>query len=402
MPFPAISRISFGIFGANIPALIRAVIAIMWYGIQTYLASVALVVITLQVDPSARPLVKASFLGLSILGWIAFLALSMIQLLILAYGMEMVRKFQNLAGPIIWLVMMALAVWIFVLTKGHIKLSPPNALSGGAMTIAMMGAIVLTLSNYGALMLNFADFARFAPSRRSITRGNLLGLPLNFTAFVAVSVIVTAGTYTLFGKAITNPVDILSHVQNKLLLVLGAVLFAVATIGVNIVANFVSPAYDLSNVAPKYIDFRRGGIISAIIALVILPWKLYGNAFAIIYVNGVFGAFLGPLFGIIVTDYWLVRRGRVNVPELYTTDASGAYHYSRGVNPKALVAFFPASLFAALFALLPALRHFAEISWLVGAVIGSATYFMISDRKKNYRDVSGAEVADVTAAVDIR
>src|SRR5215208_7176435 len=329
VPF-VFSRFSFGVLGANIPALIRAIIAIAWYGIQTYLASVAINVLLLKLAPGLGPLSETSFLGLSYLGWISFVSLWFVQLSILTRGIETVRRYQDWAGPIIWVVMLLLAVWLFVQAGGISLTQSIKPLSTGK-TIRTMGAgAVLTIATYATLMLNFCDFSRFTPSRRSITVGNLLGLPINGTAFAVVADVVTAGTIQVFGKAITDPAEIIAQVPNPVVLVVGALLFATATIGVNIVANFVSPAYDLANVWPKRINFQRGGMISAVVAVLVLPWNLYSNPIAINYFLGGLGAVLGPLFGIMMVDYYFVRRGRVVIEDLYRANPSGSYYYRRG------------------------------------------------------------------------
>lgn len=401
VPFPVMARISFGVHGAQIPALIRAVIAIAWYGVQTYLASLAVVVLALRIEPSLLPLTQDSVLGLSTLGWICFLGLWALQLAILSFGMEIIRRFQDYAGPVVWIVMLGMAVWMLVLADGRIAWNPPNALTGSAMWWEMLGAAGLTISIYGTLMLNFCDFSRFAPDRKSVVRGNFWGLPVNFTAFALVSITVTAGAYTLFGEIITDPAEIIAKVPNTFVLVLGAVMFALATVGVNIVANFVSPAYDLANVAPKHIDFRRGGIISAVLAVVVLPWNLYNSPAMIDYFLGGLGALLGPLFGVIIVDYWLLRRSKINVPDLYTASPDGEYAYRRGFNPRALAAFVPASVVAFAVALLPVFKTLSAFSWFVGALLAGLVYYLVADRTRQFTDVSGEALQQSTVAEGI-
>ena len=401
VPFPVMARISFGVHGAQIPALIRAVIAIAWYGIQTYLASIAVMVLALRIDPALLPMTQDSILGLSSLGWICFVGLWVVQLVILSFGMEIIRKFQDWAGPIVWIIMLVLAVWVMVLAGGQIAWNPPNVLSGSAMWWEMLGAAGLTISTYGTLMLNFCDFSRFAPNTRSVIRGNFWGLPVNFTAFAMVSIIVTAGSYTLFGEIITDPAKIIAKVPNTFVLVVGAVMFAFATIGVNIVANFVSPAYDLANLAPKYINFRRGGIISAVLAVVVLPWNLYNSPTTVNYFLGGLGALLGPLFGVIIVDYWLLRRQKVNVPDLYSDAPDADYAYRRGINPRALIAFLPAAAIAIVLALAPTFEVLSAFSWVVGAVLAGVVYYLVADRNRTYTDVSGGHLAQNTIASGI-
>ncbi len=390
VPFPVLARLSFGVFGANLPALVRAIVAIFWYGIQTWLASVALVVLLLRVFPGLESLTENSILGLSTLGWSAFLFLWAVQLVVFRRGMETVRRFVDWAGPAIWVVMLALTAWIVWKARGDISLNiSSKQLSGNDALVQFLAAISLTVTYFSALMLNFCDFSRFAPSKRAVTVGNFWGLPVNFLAFAVVSVVTTAGGIVVFGEAIFDPVELVGRIDNTAAVLLGAVTFAVATIGINIVANFVSPCYDLANIAPKYIDFKRAGTITAVAALVVLPWKVFANPVAVNLFLGGLGAFLGPLFAIMMVDYYLIRRGVVVIEDLYSVDPDGAYSYRKGWNPKALYAFVPSSAIAALvaFGSTDQLRGYAPFSWFqgwapfswfIGAGIAAVVYYAIS------------------------
>jgi NCS1 family nucleobase:cation symporter-1 len=378
VPFPVVARISFGTFGANLPALIRAIIAIFWYGIQTYLASVAITLLVLTIDPSLKPLTEHGFLGLHALGWICFIALWTAQALILTRGMESIRKFQDWCGPAIWVVMIALAVWI--LAAGHWNISftsSPKQLSTGEQIRQWFGAAGLILATYGTLMLNFCDFSRNAPDQKTVRRGNFWGLPINSTAFALLSVVVTAGSMQVFGEAITDPAELLSKVHNTPVLIVGALTFAIATMGVNIVANFVSPAYDLANIWPKRITFTIGGMISAVAALCVLPWKLYSSPTVVNYFLGGLGAFLGPLFGIMIVDYYLIRRGKVDVAQLFVDGGI----YPR-VNPRAFVTFFPTAALAAVIALVPFFAPAAPYSWFIGTASSALLYYAVSRKHR--------------------
>ncbi|MDT7801177.1 MAG: nucleobase:cation symporter, family [Actinomycetota bacterium] len=378
VPFPVVARLSFGTFGANLPALIRAIIAIFWYGIQTYLASVAITLLVLAIDPGLKPLTEHGFLGLHALGWICFIALWAAQALILTRGMESIRKFQDYAGPAIWVVMIALAVWILAAAHWNISFtSSPKQLSTGEQIRQWFGAAGLILATYGTLMLNFCDFSRNAPDQKTVRRGNFWGLPINSTAFALLSVVVTAGSMQVFGEAITDPAELLSKVHNTPVLIVGALTFAVATMGVNIVANFVSPAYDLANIWPKRITFTIGGMISAVAALCVLPWKLYSSPAVVNYFLGGLGAFLGPLFGIMIVDYYLIRRGKVDVAQLFVDGGI----YPR-VNPRALVTFFPTAALAAVIALVPFFAPAAPYSWFIGTASSALLYFAVSRNRR--------------------
>lgn len=380
VPYAVFARVSFGVFGSNLPALIRAAIAIFWYGIQTWLASVALIVLTLKIAPGLTPMTKSSFLGLSLLGWIAFLLLWAIQLLLFRSGLETVRRFADWSGPAIWVVMLALTVSMVVKAAGHIHLSlGAKNLGFGTGLHQFFAAAALTVASFSTLMLNFCDFARFAPSRRAVRRGNFWGLPVNFTAFALASVLTTTSAVAVYGTAIFDPVQLVARIGNTWIVLLGAVTFAVATIGINVVANFVSPVYDLSNLAPRHINYTRGAIITAVLSAIILPWKMFDSPVAVNYLMGALAAFLGPLFGIIMADYQWFRKGQVNLNDLYRTD--GEYSYRKGWNPKALAAFIPAAAISAVLALVPAFSQIAPFSWFIGAGLGAALYLAIARRK---------------------
>ncbi|MGY2746791.1 NCS1 family nucleobase:cation symporter-1 [Arthrobacter sp. UYCu723] len=376
VPFPVMARISFGIWGANIPALIRAVIAICWYGIQTYLASMAVVVLLLRIDPDLQQWQNQSFLGLSLLGWACFILLWILQLLVITRGMEAVRRFQDWAGPIVWAVMLGMAVWLFAMAGWNIPmdLSIKPMAGGDAFRGVLTGAFLL-VATYATMLLNYCDFTRFAKSARSVVRGNFWGIPVNFAAFAAISITMTIGTVVVFGEAITDPALILARVPDTTVLVIGAVMFIVATIGVNVVLNFVSPAYDLANVWPKHINFRRGGIISAVLALLVMPWNLYSNPVVVNYFLGGLGAFLGPLFGIMAADYFLINRGVINIKDLYRSDETGEYFFRKGFNPKAIAVFVPTAILAAIMALVPGLESVAAFAWPAGLVTAGVGYF---------------------------
>ena len=390
VPFPVIARISFGVYGANLAALIRAIIAIAWYGIQTWLASQAVVVLLISAWPGLEEYTTGGFAGLSPLGWIAFLALWFLQLLVIRRGMETVRRFQDWAGPAIWVVMFVLAAWIVVEAGSDFSLDlTTRTLEPGAAVHAFFAAIALTITYFSTLLLNFCDFSRFAPDRRTVVLGNFWGLPVNFLGFALVTVAVTAGSIAVFGEAITDPVEIVARIDNVWVTVIGAVTFVIATIGINVVANFVSASYDLANVAPRFIDFRRGGLISAVVAAMITPWHLYDSPIAIQYFLGGLGALLGPLFGVIFVDYFLVRRQRIAVDELYLDDPRSRYYYRRGWNPKALLAGTPAAAVALVIALYKPLVDWAPFSWFVGVALAGILYYVITDR-----DLRQQELAD--------
>ncbi|GAA1784252.1 NCS1 family nucleobase:cation symporter-1 [Pseudarthrobacter sulfonivorans] len=393
VPFPVMSRISFGIRGAQLASLLRGAVAVAWFGIQTFLASVVLRVMLVAMVPSLHGLDTNSILGLSTLGWIAFASLWIVQLVIVSFGMEMIRKYEAFAGPVILLTMVLLAAWVFIEAKGAIQWTGIRGLEGGEMWRTIFAGGALWVSIYGTFVLNFCDFTRSAVSKKSIVRGNFWGIPINMLLFGAIVVVLAGGQYKINGTIIETPSDIVESIPNTLFLVLACLAILILTIAVNLMANFVAPVYALTNLFPKHLDFRKAAWVSGTIGLLILPWNLYNNPLVIVYFLGGLGALLGPLFGVVMADYWLLRRGKVNVPELYSESPAGAYFYKKGVNPKAIIALLPASAVAILIAFVPALEAAAPFAWFFGAGLGALTYYLIADRAQQFDDVDGEAIA---------
>ncbi|KHL03890.1 nitrate reductase [Sinomonas humi] len=396
VPYPVIARISFGTLGANLPALIRALVAIAWYGIQTWLASRAVIVIALKLWPDLKGLTGNNFLGESTLGWLGFLLMWGLQLFLLRHGMETIRRFQDWAGPAVWGVMALLVLYILVNAGWSLSLDLPGGTPQWGLGQAFAAAVALTVTYFSTLLLNFCDFSRFAPTRRAVRTANLWGLPVNFMAFSVVSVIVTAGTFKVYGQHIYDPVDIVSRINSLWALLLGAVTFAVATLGINVVANFVSPAYDLSNVWPSRIDFKRGGLGAAVVALVITPWNLFNSPVVVNLFLGGLGALLGPLFGIIMTDYYVLRRQHVVVRDLFRDE--GCYTYKRGWNPKAVFSFVASAAPAVVVALVPVFGAVAPFSWFVGAIVAALVHYAISRHDRSLVESIAVAVAEASAS----
>ena len=396
VPFPVMSRVSFGTRGAQIPALIRGGVAIVWFGIQTYLASMVLDLLLLMLMPSLAPLAQNSLLGLSLLGWISFSILWVIQVIIACYGMEAVRKYEAFAGPIILVTFVVLGGWVFYSAGGSLRWTPPTPLTGTAMWLQILGGASLWVAIYGTFVLNFCDFTRGAKSRQAVVMGNFWGLPINMLFFGIIVVILTGGQLAIDGTLIQSPTDIVQKIPNKFFLVLASLSLLILTIGVNLMANFVAPSFALANLMPHYLNFRRAAIVSAVIGFVILPWNLYSSPIVIVYFLGGLGAFLGPLFGIVMADYWLIRRQHVDVPKLYTHDPAGPYHYVNGINPNAIKALIPSALISLFFAFLPALHALSQFSWFIAAALGSIFYYVIAPKGLTYTDRDGEAIGVAT------
>ena len=396
VPFPVMSRVSFGTRGAQIPALIRGGVAIVWFGIQTYLASMVLDVLLIAMMPSLEPLSQSFVLGLSVLGWISFTILWFIQVVIAIYGMEAVRKYEAFAGPVILVTFLSLAAWVFYSAGGQLVWAPENALTGGAMWSQILGGASLWVAIYGTFVLNFCDFTRGAQSKDAIVKGNFWGLPINMLVFGIVVVIMTGGQLAIDGTLITSATDIVNKIPNTFLLVLGSLSLLILTIGVNLMANFVAPSFALANLMPHYLNFSRAAVVSAVIGFVILPWNLYSSPIVIVYFLGGLGALLGPLFGIVMADYWLIRHQHIDVPTLYTKDPAGPYHYVNGINPVAIKALVPSALISLVFAFLPALQSVSQFSWFIAAGLGALFYYVLAPKGLTYTDRDGETIAVAT------
>ncbi len=390
VPYPVICRSVFGVLGANIPAIIRGLIAVAWYGIQTFLASAALDVVLIKLFPSLAPYAVVAdygFAGLSALGWVSFLTLWVLQACVFWRGMESIRRFIDFCGPAVYVVMFLLcgyliskAGWSAIdLTLGDVTHT------GWSSVPVMLGAIALVVSYFSGPMLNFGDFSRYGKSFGAVKKGNFLGLPFNFLVFSLLVVITASLTLPVYGELITDPVETVARIDSTFAIVLGALTFAIATIGINIVANFISPAFDFSNVSPQKISWRAGGMIAAVGSILITPWNLYNNPEVIHYTLETLGAFIGPLFGILIADYYLVRKQKVIVDDLFTMSEKGAYWYSKGYNPAAVVATVVGAAVAmtpVLFNNAPGMGTAAQYSWFIGCGLGFVVYYLLATRTR--------------------
>ncbi len=388
VPYPVVSRISFGVKGANIPAIIRGAIAVAWYGVQTYLAAASLNVVLLKLWPELAPLADTAvhgFLGLSALGYVSYAILWVLQAIVFWRGMDSIRKFIDFCGPAVYVVMFILCGYLLYRAGWNVNLNlSGKELTGWATVGTMVSAIALVVSYFSGPMLNFGDFSRYCATFKQVKRGNFWGLPVNFLVFSLLTVLTAAATVPVFGELITDPVHTVAKIDNTFAIVLGALTFTIATIGINIVANFISPAFDFSNVNPKKISWRMGGMIAAVGSILLTPWNWYSNDEAIHYTLGVLGALIGPLFGILIADFYLIRKQKVVVDDLFTMDAKGEYHYAGGYNVVAIVALIASGVLSIGTVVLPKLVGVAtwlsDYSWFIGCGAGFALYYVLARR----------------------
>ena len=380
IPFPVMARVSMGVRGANFPAVLRAIVAIFWYGAQTYFASTAVALLLRQFFPDTA----ATMLGMTALDWISFLIVWGFQVALFMRGIDMISKFLNFAGVFVYVIMIALTVVMFVSAGGTDLIAEIGTIFTGIgdYTGSGLGAwftVVGTMIAYfAAVVINYGDFSRFVKSEEDMKKGNLLGLPLNIAFFSLIALIITAGTVAVFGESITNPTDIIDAVGSLPLTVVAAIAFFFATVGINLVANFIPPAYDLANLSPSRIDFKVGGLITSGFALVIGGlWVAVVSQIGIFNFVNTFGAVLAPIYGIMMVDYYMVKNQTLNVDELFNESEDGKYYYDNGWNKKALIAFILPAVFSLGTVWLDALSFLNGFGWVIGAALGGIIYYAI-------------------------
>ncbi|KIQ10448.1 MULTISPECIES: NCS1 family nucleobase:cation symporter-1 [Curtobacterium] len=384
VPYPVINRAVFGVLGANVPAIIRGLIAMAWYGVQTFLAAQSLNIIFLKFIPASAGLLDHSFLGLSALGWISYAILWVAQGALFWMGMEAIKRFIDWAGPAVYVVMIVLAVYLVSQAGiGNISftLSAGEPLSFGASIPVMLSAVALVVSYFSGPMLNFGDFSRYGRSFRAVKRGNFWGLPINFLFFSVLTVLCASATMPVFGKLITDPIETVQAIGAPFAILLGGLTFVTATVGINIVANFISPAFDFSNVAPRKISWRAGGMIAAVGSVLLTPWNWYGNDQAILYTLGVLGALIGPLFGILIAGYYIVGKQRIAIDDMYSTSRTARYWYRGGFNPNAIWTLVVTGAVSVASAVLPpalgVLPWLSSYSWFIGCGLGLVVFWAL-------------------------
>ncbi|GAB02539.1 MULTISPECIES: NCS1 family nucleobase:cation symporter-1 [Acinetobacter] len=380
VPYAVISRQAFGIYGANIPALIRGLIAVSWYGIQTWLASNALMMVLLKFYPSLHPFALTEFAGLSTIGWICFAFMWILQALVFWKGMETIKVFIDWAGPMVYVVMLALALWLVWKAGWHnisFNLSDKQ-LTLNQQIMQTIVAIALVVSYFSGPLLNFGDFSRYGKDMKQVKQGNFWGLPFNFIFFAIIVVMIVSGTFSVFGKMVHDPLETVAMMDNGLVIVLGLLTVLTATIGINIVANFVSAGFDFSNLAPRYLNFRRAGMIAAVGSIFITPWNLFNSPELIHYTLDTLAAFIGPLFGILLTDFYFIHKQNVVVDDLFNDKPTGHYYYQKGINRKAVIALITSVSIGLMLVLIPSLQFLAPFNWFIGVLFGGTFYYTIS------------------------
>ena len=336
VPFPVFVRASFGVRGANFAAIARALVACGWFGIQTWIGGLAVDALTTAVWSGWANVPGHAF--------IAFFVFWAVQVWIILRGIEGIKWFESYSAPLLIAGSLALLVWGFIAGGGvgNVFSTSAELQQGQAPFWSLFWpSLAANVGYWITLSLNIPDFTRYAKSQRSQVLGQALGLPLTMTAFSFIGIAVTAATVVVFGEAIWDPVVLVTRLATDfpVVLVIAMIVIVLAQISTNMAANVVSPSFDFSNLAPKYISFRTGGIITAILGVVSFPWVLFESVGAYIFTWLVgYGSLLGAIGAIMIADYWILRRRRLDLASLYKME--GRYAYSGGWNWRAIAAVF--------------------------------------------------------------
>jgi NCS1 family nucleobase:cation symporter-1 len=398
VPFPVLARASFGIMGAHVPSILRALVACGWFGIQTWFGGFAIYQLLNVLFSGALEGADLPLLGINAGEFGCFMLFWVLQIAIIYKGVDSIRLLETLAAPFLIAIGLALLGWAYVSAGGfETMLAMPSAFDeGGAKEGQFMSVFVPSLTAmvgfWATLSLNIPDFTRYARTQRDQVLGQAIGLPTTMTLFAFISVAVTSATTVIFadpvtgapGEPVWDPTVLAGMIGGGGTVVISLLALAVATLSTNIAANVVSPANALINLAPQKFTFQMGGYITAGIGLAILPWKLIASTEGYIFTWLVgYSALIGPVVGILLADYFLLRKTKLDLSGLFKN--KGPYTYSGGFNPIALVA-----LLLAVLPNVPGFLHQAgafgdgvvpaffdtiyTYAWFVGVVLGGGIY----------------------------
>jgi len=342
IPFPVYCRASFGVLGANVPAMLRALVACGWFGIQTWIGGAAIYTILAVFQPGWADL-PHDYFGLNAAQLGCFFAFWAINVLVIYLGIDSIRLLLNIKAPLLIALGLLLLGWAYQTAGGFgpILSQPSQFAPGGAKEgkfwAFFFPALTANVGFWATLSLNIPDFSRYARSQRDQVLGQTIGLPTTMGLYSFIGVAVTSATIVIYGEAIWDPVKLLTKFESPAVLALAMVSLCLATLATNIAANVVSPANDFAHLWPKAIGFRTGGLITAIIGVLIQPWKLVADPSGYIFTWLIgYSSLLGAVGGVLIADYFVIRKTRLDLAGLYRRD--GPYWYSSGVNPVALLA----------------------------------------------------------------
>jgi NCS1 family nucleobase:cation symporter-1 len=348
IPFPVYCRPSFGLLGANVPALLRALVACGWFGIQTWIGGAAIytivtTVIVNEVNPQWTPPADLDRVGINSLQIGCFLFFWAINMWVIFRGIESIRVLLNIKAPLLISLGLVLLGWAYFAAGGFGEMfSQLSQFAAGGDKVGQfwpffVASLTANVGFWATLSLNIPDFSRYAYSQRDQALGQALGLPTTMALFSFIGIAVTSATAVIYGDLLWDPVVVLSKFKNPLVLVVAMIALCIATLATNIAANVVSPCNDFAHLAPRWISFRIGGLITGILGILMQPWKLLKDPTGYIYTWLIaYSALLGAVGGVLIADYFIIRRTQLDLEGLYKKD--GPYWYKGGFNPVAVIA----------------------------------------------------------------
>ncbi|WP_371478500.1 NCS1 family nucleobase:cation symporter-1 [Kitasatospora sp. NBC_00315] len=387
IPFPVFARAAFGLRGANLPALIRAAVACAWFGIQTWIGGEGIFLLAGKLFGHGWQ-TAGDIAGYPWTQWLSFLVFWAIEMAVIGRGMETLRRFENWAAPFVIVGALGLLAWITAKAGGFGPLlDQPSKLGWGhGFWTVFFPALMGMIGFWSTLSLNIPDFTRFGGSQRAQIRGQALGLPTTMTLFALLSVLVTSGSQAVYGEPIWDPIALAAKMESVPGTLFALLVVLVATLSVNIAANVVSPAYDLANLLPRFVNFRTGAMITGVVGIVIMPWKLISDPHVYIFTwLGVVGGLLGTVAGVLIADYWILRRTELVLADLYRR--GGAYWYAGGWNWRAVTALLVGGVLAVGGSyggpfppdgMIPTLKPLADYGWAVGLTSALLLYTALS------------------------
>lgn len=383
IPFPILARASFGVLGANIAAVLRALVACGWFGIQTWIGGEAINTLVGTLIPSWRDNPYGTA--------ICFVIFWLINVAVIVAGIESIRFLQGISAPILLGVGLLLLGWAATRAGGFgpMLAAPSKFTSTTDLLKFLIPALNGTVGFWATVSLNIPDFSRFARSQREQAWGQALALPSTMTLYAFIGVAVTSATVQIYGSAIWDPVQLLSRFNNPVAVVISLLAILLATLNVNIGANVVSPANDFSNCWPRRISFKTGGLITCFMGIAMMPWKLLADHKTFIFGwLGGYAAFLGPVAGIMICDYFVIRKTILLVDDLYLR--GGFYEFSRGFNWRAVWALLIGAAVALVGLAAPPLRFLYDYSWFVGFAVSFAAYYVLMQSRRR-AEIAAAE-----------
>jgi NCS1 family nucleobase:cation symporter-1 len=392
IPFPVYCRASFGTLGANVPAILRALVACGWFGIQTWIGGEAIYKIFITIF-EIHPASANNFLGITGGQFLCFLFFWSVNMLVIYRGIDTIRWLLNIKAPLLIALGLLLLWWAYRAAGGFGPiLSQPSAFDAGQPKAGQFWtyffpALTGMVGFWATLSLNIPDFSRYAKSQRDQIVGQALGLPLTMALYSFIGVAVTSATTIIYGAPIWDPVDVLTKFSNPVVLIVAMLALCIATLATNIAANVVSPANDFAQLAPRKISFRIGGLITGIVGIVMMPWKLVADPTGYIFTWLIaYSALLGPIGGILIADYFVCRKRKLNVAALYQTE--GEYRFTNGFSIIALISLAISALPSLPGFLVnvkalspesvpPMLAQLYNYAWFIGFAVAFAIYLAL-------------------------